>query len=112
MLFVSTCRRIRVSAYQFLFTRRQQQQQRGMKAYIQFVGQTSPEGPSTLVVHYDTQRYMFNCREGTQRLCVQEKVRLGKLSNIFLTRLSWDCVGGLPGMLLRTKKERKKERKK
>ncbi|KAI8883211.1 hypothetical protein K501DRAFT_219648 [Backusella circina FSU 941] len=71
-----------------------------MKAYIQFVGQSSPEGPPTLVVHYDTQRYMFNCREGTQRLCVQEKVRLGKLSNIFLTRLSWDCIGGLPGMLL------------
>ncbi|KAI9023548.1 hypothetical protein CLU79DRAFT_701402 [Phycomyces nitens] len=45
------------------------QQIRRMKAYIQVVGQSSPEGPPTIIVHYDQQRYMFNCREGTQRLC-------------------------------------------
>lgn len=70
---------------------------RGMKAYIQIVGQNSPEGPPSLVLHYDSQRYLFNCREGTQRLCVQEKVRLNKLSNVFLTRVNWDCIGGLTG---------------
>lgn len=37
---------------------------------------------------------------GTQRLCVEHKVRFAKLSTIFLTSTSWDCVGGLPGMLL------------
>lgn len=72
-------------------------QQRGMKAYIQIIGQNSPEGPPSLIVHYDDQRYLFNCREGTQRLCVQEKARLAKTSNVFLSRLSWDCLGGLPG---------------
>ncbi|KAG2206524.1 hypothetical protein INT47_008541 [Mucor saturninus] len=71
-----------------------------MKAYIQILGQNSPEGPPSLIVHYDNQRYLFNCREGTQRLCVQEKARLAKTSNVFLSRLSWDCLGGLPGMLL------------
>ncbi|KAI8388141.1 beta-lactamase-like protein [Radiomyces spectabilis] len=75
-------------------------QRRGMKAYIQVVGQASAEGPPSLIVHYDSQRYMFNCREGTQRLCVEEKVRLSKLKNIFLTRLEWECVGGMIGMLL------------
>jgi hypothetical protein len=76
------------------------QQSRGMKAYIQIVGQNSPEGPPSLIVHYDSQRYLFNCREGTQRLCVQEKARLNKLSNVFLTRVNWDCMGGLTGTLL------------
>ncbi|GAA5814487.1 hypothetical protein MFLAVUS_007984 [Mucor flavus] len=71
-----------------------------MKAYIQIVGQNSPEGPASLIVHYDDQRYLFNCREGTQRLCVQEKARLAKTSNVFLSRLNWDCIGGLTGMLL------------
>ncbi|CEP15250.1 hypothetical protein [Parasitella parasitica] len=69
-----------------------------MKAYLQIVGHNSPEGPPSLLLHYDSQRYLFNCREGTQRLCVQEKVRLGKLSNVFLTRVNWDCMGGLTGM--------------
>lgn len=73
------------------------QQKRGMKAYIQVIGQHSPEGPPSLIVHYDNQRYLFNCREGTQRLCVQEKAKLAKTSNVFLSRLSWDCIGGLTG---------------
>ncbi|KAL0084877.1 beta-lactamase-like protein [Phycomyces blakesleeanus] len=77
-----------------------QQQIRHMKAYIQVVGQSSPEGPPTIIVHYDQQRYMFNCREGTQRLCVEEKVRMTKLRNIFLTRINWETMGGMPGMLL------------
>ncbi|KAI8085970.1 beta-lactamase-like protein [Gilbertella persicaria] len=72
----------------FLYSGTRQHQIRGMKA-----------APS-LIVHYDSQRYLFNCREGTQRLCVQEKVRLSKLSNVFLSRVDWDCMGGLTGMLL------------
>ena len=73
---------------------------RTMKAYIQFLGQSSVEGPPTIVVHYDTQRYMFNCREGTQRLFVEERVRMSKLRDIYLTRVQWQTIGGLPGMLL------------
>lgn len=73
---------------------------RTMKAFIQVVGQTSPEGPPAIIVHYDSQRYMFNCREGTQRLCIEEKVKLSRMQNIYLTRLDWSCVGGLPGMIL------------
>ncbi|KAI8142237.1 beta-lactamase-like protein [Fennellomyces sp. T-0311] len=71
-----------------------------MKAYIQFVGQSSVEGPPSIIVHYDSQRYMFNCREGTQRLFVEERVRMAKLRDIYLTRVEWQNIGGLPGMLL------------
>ncbi|CAG8592768.1 5201_t:CDS:2 [Paraglomus brasilianum] len=45
-------------------------------------------------------RYLFNCGEGTQRLCTQHKVKITKLKNVFLTRIHWECMGGLPGMLL------------
>jgi ribonuclease Z len=79
-------------------------QKRGMKAYIQIIGQNSPEGPPSLIVHYDQQRYLFNCRECTQRLCVQEKTRLAKTSNVFLSRLSWECLGGLTGTVIEKKK--------
>ena len=45
--------------------------------------------------------YLFNCAEGTQRFCSEHKLRLaGKLRRVFLTRLTWDTVGGLPGLLL------------
>jgi hypothetical protein len=40
--------------------------------------------------------YIFNCGEGMQRLC-QVRSRLPRYSDIFLTRLSWDVAGGLPG---------------
>lgn len=83
--------------FQTYLNQKPKQLNRGMRAYIQIVGQNSPEGPPSLVLHYDSQRYLINCREGTQRLCVQEKVRLAKLSNVFLTRVNWDCIGGLTG---------------
>ncbi|KAG1436309.1 hypothetical protein G6F56_013612 [Rhizopus delemar] len=71
-----------------------------MKAYIQVVGQHTADGPPSIILHYDTQRYIFNVREGTQRLCVQEKVKLAKANQIFLTQTNWDCLGGLTGLLL------------
>jgi len=43
---------------------------------------------------------MFNCGEGTQRLCVENKLKMAKMKNIFVSRVNWECVGGLPGMLL------------
>ncbi|KAI7908336.1 beta-lactamase-like protein [Cokeromyces recurvatus] len=88
------------SASFFSYLKREKQIKRNMTSHIQIIGQNSPEGPPSLIVHYNSQRYLFNCREGTQRLCVQEKARLGKLSNIFLTRVNWECMGGLTGMLL------------
>ncbi|KAL1915603.1 uncharacterized protein VTP21DRAFT_6727 [Calcarisporiella thermophila] len=75
-----------------------------MKAYLQILtpSPSSPGNHSTpsVLVHFDSQRYLFNCGEGTQRLCVEKKLRLAKVCNIFLTRVEWECVGGIPGMLL------------
>jgi ribonuclease Z len=54
----------------------------------------------TLLVFFDSKRYLFNCGEGTQRFCTEHRVRLARVDNIFITRLSWENVGGLPGAIL------------
>ncbi|CAG8472470.1 9675_t:CDS:10 [Ambispora leptoticha] len=74
-----------------------------MKSYIQILGCATPDTTPSVLVHFDTraaQRYLFNCGEGTQRVCLENKVRLPKLQNIFTTRVVWETLGGLPGMLL------------
>ncbi|CAG8487437.1 10121_t:CDS:10 [Ambispora gerdemannii] len=74
-----------------------------MKSYIQILGCATPDTTPSVIVHFDTrapQRYLFNCGEGTQRVCLENKVRLPKLQNIFTTRVVWETLGGLPGMLL------------
>ncbi|RIA93139.1 beta-lactamase-like protein [Glomus cerebriforme] len=75
-----------------------------MKSYIQILGTGTVDVNPSILVHYDgqrgCQRYLFNCGEGTQRICLQNKLKLAKTRNIFLTRVNWECVGGLPGMLL------------
>lgn len=48
----------------------------------------------------DTENFLFDCGEGTQRLCVEKKFRLSKLSKVFLTRVEPETTGGLPGLIL------------
>lgn len=43
---------------------------------------------------------MFNCGEGTQRLCQEDGTKLGRLEYIFMTRSTWHRAGGLPGLSL------------
>ncbi|ORX93536.1 Metallo-hydrolase/oxidoreductase [Basidiobolus meristosporus CBS 931.73] len=71
-----------------------------MKSYIQILGTSTVDVTPSVVVHFDSQRYLFNCGEGTQRLCVEKKVRFAKLQNIFFTRINWENTGGVPGMML------------
>ncbi|KAK9709421.1 hypothetical protein K7432_009066 [Basidiobolus ranarum] len=71
-----------------------------MKSYIQILGTSTVDATPSVVVHFDSQRYLFNCGEGTQRLCVEKKVRFAKLQNIFFTRINWENTGGIPGMML------------
>lgn len=47
-----------------------------------------------------THSFMVNVGEGTQRLGMEHKVRLTRLfEHIFLTALTPECFGGLPGEL-------------
>ncbi|KAJ3186448.1 hypothetical protein HDU85_007267 [Gaertneriomyces sp. JEL0708] len=71
-----------------------------MKSSIQILGTRTGDTTPSVLVTFDSQRYLFNAGEGTQRFCIEKRVRLGKLNNIFLTKVQWDACGGIPGMLL------------
>lgn len=79
------------------FTIESQTTRRSMATYLRFLGHTTSEGPPSIVFYHDNDQYMFNCPEGTQRLAVEDKIRLSKLDNIFFTRMEWECTGGMPG---------------
>ncbi|TYZ60702.1 hypothetical protein PybrP1_004719 [[Pythium] brassicae (nom. inval.)] len=44
-------------------------------------------------------RYLFNCGEGTQRLCGENGVKLGSLDSVFFTRFDVEAVSGVPGLI-------------
>ncbi|XP_072560984.1 zinc phosphodiesterase ELAC protein 2 isoform X1 [Paramormyrops kingsleyae] len=71
--------------------------------YIQVVGTGSRDNGPSLYVFSEYNRYLFNCGEGTQRLMHEHKLKASRLDNIFLTRMSYDNVGGLCGMILTLK---------
>ena len=59
--------------------------------------------PSLLITceRADRFAYLVNAGEGLQRFCVEHKMRLvGMLQRVLFTRLTWNTVGGLPGLLL------------
>ncbi|MGH0123013.1 UNVERIFIED_CONTAM: hypothetical protein FKN15_017136 [Acipenser sinensis] len=71
--------------------------------YVQVVGAGSRDNGPSLYVFSEFNRYLFNCGEGTQRLMQEHKLKAARLDNIFLTRMSWQNVGGLSGMILTLK---------
>ncbi|XP_077476086.1 zinc phosphodiesterase ELAC protein 2 [Stigmatopora argus] len=71
--------------------------------YLQVVGAGSRDNSASLYVFSEFNSYLFNCGEGTQRLMHEHKLRASRLDNIFLTRMSWENVGGLCGMILTLK---------
>ncbi|CAG8440575.1 11933_t:CDS:10 [Diversispora eburnea] len=75
-----------------------------MKSYVQIFGSGTVDVPPAILVHFDnqkhSQRYLFNCGEGTQRFCLQHKIKASKIKKIFFTRINWESFGGIPGMLL------------
>ncbi|XP_050085993.1 ribonuclease Z, mitochondrial [Anopheles aquasalis] len=67
---------------------------------LQVLGCGAPGTPASVYLFTDQTRYLFNCGEGTQRLAYEHKTKLSCLENIFMTRTSWDRIGGLPGICL------------
>ncbi|XP_052864541.1 ribonuclease Z, mitochondrial [Anopheles cruzii] len=67
---------------------------------LQVLGCGSAGTPASVYLFTDQTRYLFNCGEGTQRLAYEHKTKLSCLENIFMTRTSWDRIGGLPGICL------------
>lgn len=68
-----------------------------MKYSIQILGIPNGDMSPSVLLQFDSQSYLFNVPEGTQRFCFEHKIRMSKLRQIFLTRMNWDQIGGLPG---------------
>ncbi|KAH7657828.1 Ribonuclease Z protein [Dioscorea alata] len=69
--------------------------------YVQILGtgmDTQDTSPSVLLF-FDNQRFIFNAGEGLQRFCTEHKIKLSKIDHIFLTRVSSETAGGLPGLV-------------
>lgn len=76
---------------------------RRMRSFFEFVTTpTADTSGTSLLLHFDNKRYLIgNIAEGTQRASVEQKVRLLKTSEIFLTGdTTWERTGGLIGMIL------------
>jgi len=71
-----------------------------MRAFAEWLGNGAADAAASVVFHSEERRLLFNCSEGTQRLCIEYKVRLGKLSHVFLSRLDADTCAGFLGLML------------
>ncbi|XP_078348561.1 zinc phosphodiesterase ELAC protein 2-like [Oculina patagonica] len=70
------------------------------KVYLQVLGTETRDTTPSLFLFADSQRYLFNCGEGTQRIFNEHKLRLTRVNNIFFTRICWEYIGGLPGVTM------------
>jgi hypothetical protein len=70
---------------------------REMKYSVQIVTGDSGDTTPSILFHFDSKRYLFNCGEGSQRFCMEHQFRLNKLKDVFVTKLDWSRIGGLPG---------------
>ncbi|KAM8796888.1 zinc phosphodiesterase ELAC protein 2 [Eudromia elegans] len=71
--------------------------------YAQVVAAGSRDAGAAVYVFSEFNRYLFNCGEGTQRAMQEHKLKISHLDSIFLSRVAWANVGGLPGMILTLK---------
>ncbi|XP_015735579.1 zinc phosphodiesterase ELAC protein 2 [Coturnix japonica] len=71
--------------------------------YVQVVAAGSRDAGASVYVFSEFNRYLFNCGEGTQRAMQEHKLKISHLDSIFLSRVTWANVGGLPGMILTLK---------
>ena len=87
---------------------------RNMLAHLQILGTGSSEVSPTVFLFTETNRYLFNCSEGLQTISCEHSVKYSKLlRNVFLTRLNWENVGGLPGLCMSLNdSERNREKEK
>jgi len=50
-----------------------------------------------LVIITNNHRILIDCGEGTQRLCIEHKIKLSKISAILFTDISPQRILGFPG---------------
>ena len=71
-----------------------------MRAFVEVLGCGPADCSSSVQICFEDGRYLFECGDGTQRLCTEYSVKLGKLRSICLSSMAAPSIGGLLGLLL------------
>ncbi|KAJ0391736.1 hypothetical protein P43SY_010375 [Pythium insidiosum] len=71
-----------------------------MVVSVQVLSVASAELAPSLLITSESQRILVDVGDGTQRLCMEHRLRLFKLTQVLLTEIATHTVGGLPGMVL------------
>ena len=70
------------------------------QSHLQVLGTGGGELTPCFYLFTTSKRYLFNCSENTLRFCFEHLVNVGRVEDVFLTRLSWENLAGLPGLAL------------
>ncbi|KAL0221900.1 hypothetical protein RCL1_001754 [Eukaryota sp. TZLM3-RCL] len=71
-----------------------------MASFVQVIGSSAPDASPSLLIFFESKRYIFNTGDGFQRFALEHKVRLSKIDHFFFSSLSCVTLGGLSGLLL------------
>lgn len=71
-----------------------------MRSFVEVIGCGTHDCSSSLQIFFDDARYLFECGDGTQRLCTEYGTKLSRLRGIYLSSLSAPSIGGLFGLML------------
>ena len=71
-----------------------------MSLYLQLLSIATPYSSPCIVLCTENNRFIVDVGEGIQRLCMEHKIKLGKINSILITKICQDTLGGLPGLFL------------
>ena len=69
-------------------------------AYVQILGSETDDIDPSILLFFENKRYLFNIGESSLRFCNENKIKLGKVSNFFISSIQPETIGGLPGLLM------------
>ncbi|GIL65868.1 hypothetical protein Vafri_19515 [Volvox africanus] len=73
---------------------------RHYSSYLQVLALDIDHTSPSVLLFFNNERYLFNAGEGIQRLFREHKIKINQINSYFITRVSTETLGGMPGMAL------------
>ncbi|GLI60588.1 hypothetical protein VaNZ11_002748 [Volvox africanus] len=73
---------------------------RHYSSYLQVLALDIDHTSPSVLLFFNSERYLFNAGEGIQRLFREHKIKISQINSYFITRVSTETLGGMPGMAL------------
>ena len=71
-----------------------------MRYFIKLLSLPTPFSSASFMLVLDSKCYLFNVGDGLQRLAAEHKIKLSRVSDLFLTSTHADSLSALPGIML------------